>query len=123
MPLLPTKAPPTPIPPTNVLPTPMPPTEAPPTTKPTLLPTVKPPSTPAEAPMPVPPTQAPPTPETRTIADIFTSRNRFEHSVQFCKDAGLLPALDGTGPLTLFAPTDETFTLSGFARGYFGGND
>jgi hypothetical protein len=59
----------------------------------------------------MPPTPAPPTPETRTIADILSDETDLNILYNFVRDAGLLPALDGTGPLTLFAPTNEAFIL------------
>ena len=48
-------------------------------------------------------------PETRDIVDIAVEDGRFETLVAAVQTAGLVDALKGEGPLTVFAPTDEAF--------------
>ncbi|NER15942.1 fasciclin domain-containing protein [Spongiivirga citrea] len=43
------------------------------------------------------------------LVDIVASDGRFNTLVQAATDAGLVDALKGDGPLTLFAPTDDAF--------------
>jgi transforming growth factor-beta-induced protein len=48
-------------------------------------------------------------PESRDIVDIAVEDGRFETLVVAVQAAGLLDALKGEGPLTVFAPTDDAF--------------
>ena len=48
-------------------------------------------------------------PETRDIVDIAVEDGRFTTLVAAVQAAGLVDALKGEGPLTVFAPTDEAF--------------
>jgi transforming growth factor-beta-induced protein len=48
-------------------------------------------------------------PETRTIVDIAVEDGRFTTLVTALQAAGLAEALQGEGPFTVFAPTDEAF--------------
>jgi len=48
-------------------------------------------------------------PETRDIVDIAVEDGRFTTLVAAVEAAGLVDALKGEGPLTVFAPTDEAF--------------
>lgn len=48
-------------------------------------------------------------PETRTIVDIAVEDGRFTTLVAALEAAGLVEALQGEGPFTVFAPTDEAF--------------
>jgi transforming growth factor-beta-induced protein len=48
-------------------------------------------------------------PETRDIVDIAAEDGRFTTLVAAVQAAGLVDALKGEGPLTVFAPTDEAF--------------
>jgi uncharacterized surface protein with fasciclin (FAS1) repeats len=48
-------------------------------------------------------------PETRTIVDIAVEDGRFTTLVAALEAAGLVDALQGEGPFTVFAPTDEAF--------------
>jgi transforming growth factor-beta-induced protein len=48
-------------------------------------------------------------PETRDIVDIAVEDGRFETLVAAVQAAGLVDALKGEGPLTVFAPTDDAF--------------
>ncbi len=54
---------------------------------------------------------APETPmeETRTIAEIAASNSDFETLTAALTAAGLVETLQGAGPFTVFAPTDEAF--------------
>ena len=69
-------------------------------------------------PTPVPPTATPaatptvaaePAPQMRTIVDIAAGDERFETLVAALQAAGLVETLQGTGPFTVFAPTDDAF--------------
>ena len=62
---------------------------------------------------PCPTNVAPP----RTIADILPNEPNLSILYNLVKDAGLLPALDSTGPLTLFAPTNEAFAILNLPEG------
>lgn len=44
-----------------------------------------------------------------TLVDIAVSAGQFRTLVAAVKAAGLVPVLQGTGPYTVFAPTDEAF--------------
>jgi transforming growth factor-beta-induced protein len=48
-------------------------------------------------------------PETRDIVDIAVEDGRFTALVEAVQAAGLVDALKGEGPLTVFAPTDDAF--------------
>jgi uncharacterized surface protein with fasciclin (FAS1) repeats len=48
-------------------------------------------------------------PESRTIADIAVEDGRFNTLVTALSEAGLVEALQGEGPYTVFAPTDDAF--------------
>ena len=48
-------------------------------------------------------------PESRDIVDIAVEDGRFETLVAAVQAAGLVDALKGEGPLTVFAPTDDAF--------------
>ena len=63
-----------------------------------------PPPQPTEAPMPEP-TPEPP----KTIVDIAAGDERFKTLVAAVTAAGLVETLQGEGPFTVFAPTDEAF--------------
>ncbi len=63
-----------------------------------------PPLQPTEAPMPEP-TPEPP----KTIVDIAAGDERFKTLVAAATAAGLVETLQGEGPFTVFAPTDEAF--------------
>jgi transforming growth factor-beta-induced protein len=74
-------------------------------------PTMAPTRAPTSASMPVPtatpmpePTQAP-----QSIVDIAVADGRFTTLVTALKAAGLVETLQGEGPFTVFAPTDEAF--------------
>jgi uncharacterized surface protein with fasciclin (FAS1) repeats len=45
----------------------------------------------------------------KTIVDVAVSSDSFETLVTALKAADLVPALQGDGPFTVFAPTDEAF--------------
>lgn len=60
---------------------------------------------PTEAPMEEP-TEAPQSP---TIVDIAVEDGRFTTLVQALQSAGLVETLQGEGPFTVFAPTDDAF--------------
>ena len=67
-------------------------------------------------PMPATPTTAPaPTmaavqePEPETVVDIAAGDDRFETLVAALQAAGLVKTLAGSGPFTVFAPTDDAF--------------
>jgi transforming growth factor-beta-induced protein len=48
-------------------------------------------------------------PESRTIADIAVEDGRFDTLVTALTEAGLVETLQGEGPFTVFAPTDDAF--------------
>jgi uncharacterized surface protein with fasciclin (FAS1) repeats len=48
-------------------------------------------------------------PESRTIADIAVEDGRFTTLVTALTEAGLVETLQGEGPFTVFAPTDDAF--------------
>ena len=65
-------------------------------------------------PTPVPPTATPtvatePEPQMRNIVDIAAGDERFETLVAALQAAGLVETLQGEGPYTVFAPTDDAF--------------
>ncbi|NIM94983.1 MAG: fasciclin domain-containing protein [Anaerolineales bacterium] len=68
---------------------------------------------PTQAPTPEPTTMPEPTemsePEPQDIVDIAAADGRFETLVAAVQAAGLVDALKGEGPLTVFAPTDDAF--------------
>jgi uncharacterized surface protein with fasciclin (FAS1) repeats len=45
----------------------------------------------------------------KTIVDVMSAPGKFTTFVEALRAAGLLETLNGTGPFTLFAPTDESF--------------
>ncbi|NNE19412.1 MAG: fasciclin domain-containing protein, partial [Myxococcales bacterium] len=51
----------------------------------------------------------PPDPEPKTIVDIVVEDGRFTTLVHALEAAHLVDALQGEGPFTVFAPTDEAF--------------
>jgi transforming growth factor-beta-induced protein len=53
----------------------------------------------------------------KTIVDIAAGDSRFTSLVAAVKKAGLVDALSGAGPLTVFAPTDQAFTAALSALG------
>ncbi len=57
------------------------------------------------------------TPEKKTIVDIAAADSRFTSLVAAVKKAGLVEALSGAGPLTVFAPTDQAFSAALAALG------
>ncbi len=66
-------------------------------------------------PTPVPPTatpaaQAEPEPAMTTIVDIAVGDGRFQTLVAALQAAGLVETLQGDGPFTVFAPTDDAFS-------------
>jgi len=79
------------------------PSETPPVTKPT------------ESETEVPPIQSTPTTpitetkETRNIVDLAQANGSFKTLLKALDAAGLTKTLQGTGPFTIFAPTDEAF--------------
>lgn len=73
------------------------------TPAPTLAPTQEPMPEPTATPMPEP-TLAP-----QTIVDIAVADGRFTTLVAAVQAAGLVETLQGEGPFTVFAPTDEAF--------------
>jgi transforming growth factor-beta-induced protein len=56
-------------------------------------------------------------PEKKTIVDIAAGDSRFTSLVAAVKKAGLVDALSGAGPLTVFAPTDQAFAAALSALG------
>lgn len=52
-------------------------------------------------------------PESRTIAAVASEAGSFKTLVAAAKAAGLVEALVGDGPLTVFAPTDDAFAALG----------
>ncbi len=83
----------TPTPAPTAAPTQAPPTAAPPTAEPT-----------AE-PMPEPTAE----PAPQTIVDVAVADGRFSTLATALTEAGLVETLQGEGPFTVFAPTDEAF--------------
>ena len=75
------------------------------TPEPTQAPTEVPVVEPTELPDPT----ATPEPESMDIVDIAVADGRFETLVAVLTAAGLLDALKGEGPMTVFAPTDDAF--------------
>jgi len=75
------------------------------TPEPTQAPTEVPVVEPTELPAPT----ATPEPEPMDIVDIAVADGRFETLVAAVQAAGLVEALKGEGPLTVFAPTDDAF--------------
>jgi transforming growth factor-beta-induced protein len=76
--------------------------------------TVTPEPTQAPTDVPVEPTEVPeptaiPEPEPMDIVDTAVSDGRFSTLVAAVQAAGLVDALKGEGPLTVFAPTDDAF--------------
>jgi transforming growth factor-beta-induced protein len=49
-------------------------------------------------------------PESGTIPEVATKSGTFETLLAAANAAGLVPTLQGDGPLTVFAPTDEAFS-------------
>lgn len=57
--------------------------------------------------------------ETGNIVEVAQSNDNFSTLVSALSDAGLVSALEGTGPFTVFAPTNDAFTnvdLSGLTE-------
>ena len=75
------------------------PTPAPPTTTPTM----------AAPAMAAPTVASEPEPQVRNIVDIAAGDERFETLVSALQAAGLVDTLQGEGPYTVFAPTDDAF--------------
>ncbi len=79
------------------------------------------PAAPAPEPMPVveeepmeeamPEPTAMPEPEPMTIVDVAVADGRFTTLTTALTEAGLLDTLQGDGPFTVFAPTDEAFAM------------
>jgi transforming growth factor-beta-induced protein len=65
--------------------------------------------TPAPEPTMVPEPTAMPEPELKDIVDTAVADGRFGTLVAAVQAAGLVDALKGAGPLTVFAPTDDAF--------------
>ena len=65
--------------------------------------------TPSPEPTMVPEPTAMPEPEMKDIVDTAVADGRFTTLVAAAQAAGLVDALKGDGPLTVFAPTDEAF--------------
>lgn len=63
----------------------------------------------APSPAPVEPTPEPTEAPLPTIVDIAVADGRFTTLVGALQTAGLVEALQGEGPFTVFAPTDEAF--------------
>jgi transforming growth factor-beta-induced protein len=78
-------------------------------------PTVDPPIDPTPTPAPVESTPSPvqttpsPVESTPTIVEILMGDDRFTTLVTLVSGAGLAPPLEGEGPLTVFAPTNQAF--------------
>lgn len=89
-----------------------PPGAAPPTTP---APGEAPPTTPAPAPGEAPPTTPAPAPEgaaqpsSENVVALAASNDSFKTLTAALKAAGLTETLSGTGPFTVFAPTDAAF--------------
>ncbi len=93
-------------------PPPPPATEAPPPDEPDTTRPPAPTTTAAEAPTttaPAPPTTARPTPE-GSILDVLADAGQFTELLAAIDAAGLTDRLNGSGPFTLFAPTDDAFS-------------
>ena len=67
--------------------------------------------TPAPEPTMVPEPTAMPEPELKDIVDTAVADGRFGTLVAAVQAAGLVDALKGEGPLTVFAPTDDAFAM------------
>jgi len=67
--------------------------------------------TPAPEPTKVPEPTAMPEPELKDIVDTAVADGRFGTLVAAVQAAGLVDALKGEGPLTVFAPTDDAFAM------------
>jgi transforming growth factor-beta-induced protein len=67
--------------------------------------------TPAPEPTMVPEPTAMPEPELKDIVDTAVADGRFGTLVAAVQAAGLVDALKGKGPLTVFAPTDDAFAM------------
>lgn len=63
----------------------------------------------ASASLPSAAAEPPAAPPLRTIAEVASGDARFSTLLAAVKAAGLVPALAGEGPLTVFAPTDAAF--------------
>src|SRR5262249_13369145 len=65
----------------------------------------------APKPTPAPPTKPPPEPKPKNIVEVLTESKdpSFTSLLDALKAAGLTTTLSGTGPFTLFAPTDDAF--------------
>jgi transforming growth factor-beta-induced protein len=72
-------------------------------------PTQAPTEAPVLEPTAMPEPTATPEPELMDIVDIAVADGRFETLVAAVQAAGLVDALKGEGPLTVFAPTDDAF--------------
>ena len=59
----------------------------------------------------IPPTPAPAPAPTNTIVDVAQGAGQFGTLLAAAKAAGLVDALSGPGPLTVFAPTDKAFAI------------
>ncbi|MFM7368303.1 MAG: fasciclin domain-containing protein [Sphaerospermopsis kisseleviana] len=62
---------------------------------------------PSETPRVTPPTQ---TTETKNVVEVAESAGNFKTLIKALEAAGLKETLQGAGPFTILAPTDETFT-------------
>ncbi|SOD92809.1 fasciclin domain-containing protein [Spirosoma fluviale] len=60
------------------------------------------------------PTTTPPA-GSSTITDLVVAGDQFTFLEEAVKKAGLTTTLSGTGPFTVFAPTDDAFRAAGFA--------
>ena len=67
--------------------------------------------TPVPEPTKVPEPTAMPEPELKDIVDTAVADGRFGTLVAAVQAAGLVDALKGEGPLTVFAPTDDAFAM------------
>ncbi len=67
--------------------------------------------TPVPEPTKVPEPTAMPEPEMKDIVDTAVADGRFGTLVAAVQAAGLVDALKGEGPLTVFAPTDDAFAM------------
>lgn len=57
-----------------------------------------------------------PTPGSSNITDLVVASDQFTFLEEAVKKAGLTTTLSGTGPFTVFAPTDDAFRAAGFAN-------
>jgi len=64
-----------------------------------------------EEPMPEPEPTAMPEPEPMTIVDVAVADGRFNTLATALTEAGLVETLQGEGPFTVFAPTDDAFAM------------